>query len=45
MGLSSKSASDAVQIYRWVEGNDISGSYAALGEDLVIDPASASRGH
>jgi hypothetical protein len=37
MGLSSKSASDAVQIYRWVEGNDMSGSHAALGEDLVID--------
>jgi len=37
IGLSSKNASDAVQIYRWVEGNDLSGSHAALGEDLVID--------
>jgi serine/threonine protein kinase len=37
IGLSSKNASDAVQIYRWVEGNDISASHAALGEDLVID--------
>jgi len=37
MGRSSKNTSDAVQISRWVEGNDLSASHAALGEDLVID--------
>jgi serine/threonine protein kinase len=37
MGLSSKNSADAVQIYRWVDGRDLSGSQGALGEDLVLD--------
>ncbi len=37
MGLSSKNAADAVQIYRWVEGRDLSARQGALGEDLVIE--------
>lgn len=37
IGLSATNADEAVQVYHWVHGEDLSGKLGALNDDLVID--------
>ena len=37
MGLSAENADEAVQVYRWVPGSDLSGKEKVLNEDTVVD--------
>jgi len=37
IGLSAKNPNQAVQVYRWVEGQDLSGRQSAISQDAVVD--------